>query len=368
MMLPKIQRTASGSTVVPYWELNGDRLSKSGDCRSATDRTAAQITDDDCIVTQFGNAPTIRFHNVIKDQFNVYVHVNGTEVIREPNNTALAGSFTLDLQDGDNVVKVRLASKTGTHFSERYSNDWFHYKVQTDVLVSNLGKRSRSSSQGFSTASHVAAQFTTGSNPRGYTVSKVRLPIAIETADVSPVVSIYSDDSGDPGASIKVLTNPGTFNVSTTETTEVEFDAGDYELEPGTYWIVIEKPAGSDEIRVDFTSDDSEDGGGAPGWSISNDSKFSSDSGASFDSLGGVLTGNTLQFAVRGTVGPADATLSALTLKDASDNAVALDPTFASDTTSYYYAAVANSVSADQGGADGERQQRRPSSTWTTAT
>ena len=42
--------------VVPYWELNGDRLSKSDDCRAATDRTAAQITDDDCIVTQFGNA------------------------------------------------------------------------------------------------------------------------------------------------------------------------------------------------------------------------------------------------------------------------------------------------------------------------
>ena len=79
--------------VLPYWELNGDRLSKSDACRSATDRTAAQITDDDCIVTQFGNTATIRFRNVIKDQFNVYVHVNGTEVINEPGDTALAGSF-----------------------------------------------------------------------------------------------------------------------------------------------------------------------------------------------------------------------------------------------------------------------------------
>ena len=105
--------------VVPYWELNGDRLSKSDDCRAATDRTAAEITDDDCIVTQFGNTATIWFHNVIKDQFNVYVHVNGTQVITEPGNTDLAGSFTLDLQDGDNVVRVRLASKTGTPFAER---------------------------------------------------------------------------------------------------------------------------------------------------------------------------------------------------------------------------------------------------------
>ena len=171
----------------------------------------------------------------------------------------------------------------------------------------------------------------------------VRLPIAIETAGVSPVVSIYSDDSGDPGASIKVLTNPTTFNISTTETTEVQFDAGDYELEPGTYWIVIEKPAGSDEISVELTSDDSEDGGGAPGWSI-NDNKASVDSGASFDDLGGSVHGHTLQFAVRGMVGPADATLSALALRDTSDNAVALDPTFASGTTKYS-ATVANSVS-----------------------
>ena len=115
---------------MPYWELNGDRLSKSDDCRAATDRTAAQITENNCIVTQFGNTATIRFHNVIKDQFNVYVHVNGNQVISEPDNTALAGSITLDLQDGDNdVVKVRLASKTGTHFAENYGTDRFHYKV-----------------------------------------------------------------------------------------------------------------------------------------------------------------------------------------------------------------------------------------------
>ena len=127
--------------VLPYWELNGDRLSKSDDCRAATDRTAAQITDNDCIVTQFGNTAIIRFHNVIKDQFNVYVHVNGIQVISEPGNTALAGPFTLDLQDGDNVVRVRLASKTGTHFAEDYGSDRFHYKVKaTDVLVSNLGQ------------------------------------------------------------------------------------------------------------------------------------------------------------------------------------------------------------------------------------
>ena len=108
-----------------------------------TDRTAAQITDDDCIVPLFVDVARLRFRNVVKNQFNVYVHVNGTQVINEPDNTALGGPFTLDLREGDNVVKVRLASKTGTHFAESYSSDRFHYKLKaTDVLVSNLDRSS----------------------------------------------------------------------------------------------------------------------------------------------------------------------------------------------------------------------------------
>ena len=63
---------------------------------------------------------------------------------------------------------------------------------------------------------HIAAtQFTTGSNPNGYTVSKLRLPISVAAASLTPVVAIYSDVSGSPGASIKTLINPGSITVST---------------------------------------------------------------------------------------------------------------------------------------------------------
>ena len=115
--------------VVPYWESNGDRLSKNSGCQSATDRTVTQITDTDCILTQIGNTAELQFRNVLEDHYNVYVDVNGTTVVDEPDNTVLAGSFTLDLQHGDNVIRVRLASKTGA--AETYSSNAFYYKITT---------------------------------------------------------------------------------------------------------------------------------------------------------------------------------------------------------------------------------------------
>ena len=327
--------------VVPYWELNGDELSKSDDCRAATDRTAADITDDDCIVTQFSNTATIQFHNVITDQFNVYVWVNGTRVIDEPDDTDLAGSFDLDLQDGDNAVRIRLVSKTGSHFSEDYDSDKFHYKVKvTDVLVSNLGQVSLGNFNLTAGIPFIAVQFTTGNETGGYRISQVRLEISADSGTI-PKVSIHSDSSGQPGSSLKVLTNPGTMP---TTNTELDFGADNYKLNPGTsYWIVVERTFGSRLVRVSYTGLTAEDPGAAAGWSIG-------DNGASLS--GGTwstFTGSIIipRISVQGTVVPPasdDATLSALALKDASDKAVALVPAFASGTTSYT-ATVANSIS-----------------------
>ena len=275
--------------VLPYWELNGDRLSKSDDCRSTTDRTAAQITHDDCIVTHFGNTATIRFHNVIKDQFNVYVYLNGTQVIDEPDNTALASSFPLNLQDGDNAVRVRLARKTGDHHAETYGSDRFHYKVQTDVLVSNLGQTSHATT--WLVSDLVGVKFTTGNNTGGYTISSVRLSLWVP--DGTPKVSIYSDGSNRPGSSLKDLTNPGNF--STTTQTEAEFGADNYRLQPNaSYWIVVDDTAYTNSIELSVTESDSEDAGGAPGWNISNTSRARS--GATWSDS------RTLQIAVKGTV------------------------------------------------------------------
>ena len=108
---------------------------------TATTQTAADITDEDYIVTQFGKTASLRFHNVIFEQFNVNVRVNGSEVIKTPDTPTLASPFTVNLQDGDNVVRVRLASKDNQPHAGSYGLNAFYYKVKaSDILVSNLGQ------------------------------------------------------------------------------------------------------------------------------------------------------------------------------------------------------------------------------------
>ena len=130
--------------VVPYWEWNGERLSKDSDCRDTTANAPAvdEITDDDCIVTQSGNTAELRFFNVIKEHFNVYVEVNGTNVISEPSTTDLGSSFSVNLDAGDNLIRIRLAAKGGQPTGEVYDSDSFYYKVtateSTDATLSDL--------------------------------------------------------------------------------------------------------------------------------------------------------------------------------------------------------------------------------------
>ena len=327
--------------LVPYWELNGDRLSKSDDCKSTTDRTASEITDDDCIVTQFGNTAKIQFSNVIHAQFNVYVHVNTTEIVKEPGDSDLANPFALDLQDGDNVIKVRLASKGGAHGALSYGSNSFYYKVTTtDVLVSNLGQ-STSGTKGSITTSLTAyaVPFTTGNHPSGYSISKVRLLISASNRNVAPRVSIRSDNSGTPGSSLKTLTNPS--SVPLQNNAEADFDADDYKLDRKTpYWIMIERTNTLGTISIGLTADDDEDDGAAAEWEIGDVSRQRLVAlGTEFwNDAAGSMVG---KIAIKGELAKS-ATLSGLALQDPNGNAVALAPTFDSDTTDYD--ATANSA------------------------
>ena len=130
--------------VVPYWEWNGERLSRDSDCRDTEANAPAvgDITDDACIVTQFGNTAELRFFNVINEHFNVYVEVNGTNVISEPSTTDLGSSFTVNLDAGDNLIRIRLAAKGGQPLAEVYDSDSFYYKgtatESNDATLSGL--------------------------------------------------------------------------------------------------------------------------------------------------------------------------------------------------------------------------------------
>ena len=322
--------------VVPYWEWNGERLSKDSDCRDTTANapTVDEITDDDCIIKNFGDTAELRFFNVTKEHFNVYVEVNETNVINEPSTTDLGSSFTVNLDAGDNLIRIRLAAKGSQPLAEVYDSDSFYYKVEeTDFLVSNLGQIGVVARLNAET--QAATQFTTGSNPNGYTVSKLRLPISVTAASLTPVVAIYSDVSGSPGASIKTLTNPA-ITVSTSTAPEAEFDADDYKLNASTpYWIVVENPHASERLRISLTDEDSEDAGFAPGWSIGNVSKL----GGIGETLSDVSGPRVMQIGIKGALAAAsdDATLSSLEVipSPLTGTAAALNPTFSPEITDY---------------------------------
>ena len=92
-------------------------------------------------------------------------------------------------------------------------------------------------------------------------------------------------------------------------------------------------------MRISLTAEDSEDAGGAPGWSIGNVSKNRA-IGGTFSDI--VSISRVMQIGIKGDLG--GTTLSDLVLKDVDDNNIDLSPTFASGTRSYT-ATVANSVS-----------------------
>ena len=117
-------------------------------------------------------------------------------------------------------------------------------------------------------SSKSAIQFTTGNNPSGYKIDTVQLTI-LASGGVTPIFSIYSDSSGVPGSSLKILTNPGTLPTSYAL---ADFDAGQYPLNPNTsYWIGLEKASTTGQVFYRTTESTAQDPGTATGWSIGND-------------------------------------------------------------------------------------------------
>ena len=318
--------------VVPYWEWNGERLSKDSDCRDTTANapTVDEITDDDCIVApQFGNTAELRFFNVTEEHFNVYVEVNETNVINEPSTTDLGSAFTVNLDAGDNLIRIRLAAKGSQPLAETYDSDSFYYKVTgTDVLVSNLGQTDRIANPRISSGTPRAQQFTTGSNPSGYKISEVVVDYRTFASGTLDFSIHQTDDSGTfdvPGNRVVDLTGTptttGEFSFTPSNTTT---------LDPSTKYFVVFRKTDGDFIVVQPTDSDDVDPGGADGWDLAD---------GSIDFFSSTWSEGTfsLKIAIKGALATVstDATLSGLALTDPDNNAITLDPTFASGVESY---------------------------------
>ena len=146
------------------------------------------------------------------------------------------------------------------------------------VLVKNDGQAdsgSRSLAATSAVRSRGAQAFTTGSNAAGYTLSSIGFSFDsisdITTAGAELVMTLNADSSGDPGAALCTLTDPGTFSGSGVQTFAAPTTDQCPMLAAGTpYFAVVQRVANTatSTIDLDITSSDSEDTGGATGWTI----------------------------------------------------------------------------------------------------
>ena len=167
------------------------------------------------------------------------------------------------------------------------------------TLVSNTGQSPLNTDQitrvGFvlpDPQSARAQQFSTGSNPAGYTLSSVSFHISDWSSGDSVAVKIYSDSNGSPGSEVYALSNPitvsdglNTFTAPADSTLAAQTD----------YFVRISAPAGS--FGGSSTLSGNEDSERAAGWSIGNTSLNSSDNGANWS-----RTSPVVRTSISGTV------------------------------------------------------------------
>ena len=192
------------------------------------------------------------------------------------------------------------------------------------TLVSNTGQTATGAAY-VRTNPSSAQGFTTGTNSGGYTLGSVELAVKPFDGTASDIiVSIHSEGSGNPGTLVHILTMPGSLS---DPVTTFSAPSGTTLAASTTYYVVISTT--STLFHLSRTEATAEDTGGASGWSIADDRRFSRN----------LLTWSTatvpLRMRINGTAGVAaltDATLSSLVLNDGT-NDLTLTPTFASGTT-----------------------------------
>ena len=214
-------------------------------------------------------------------------------------------------------------------------------EAQSVVLVSNLGQNNGGG--GGIYVLDQAQAFTTGDNTGGYTLTSVDIHIYGATGFDNLTVSINSDSSGSPGASLGTLTNPG--SVASDDIQAFTASGSGITLaKETTYFIVLDATDGANGT-VRNTASDNEDASPAANWSIGDASLYRNlgESGA------WTSWHESKEIRVNGTVGGTtptlsdDATLSDLELENNSGTTITLSPTFASGTTTYT-AMVVNAV------------------------
>ena len=148
--------------------------------------------------------------------------------------------------------------------------------AQTKTLVSNTGQGEDDSAPANSPR---AQRFTTGSHTLGYILTSVDIVTEHLEGD-SFTLAVYTvNASGYPDTLHASLTAPSSFAAGTLVFTAPSGTT----LAANTSYTVVLTP--TDLVRLDSTSADGEDSGGATGWSIADTYDFKSPGAASWVSL-----------------------------------------------------------------------------------
>ena len=143
-------------------------------------------------------------------------------------------------------------------------------QAQTAVkLIGNQGQ----TTQGQLVFLDRAQAFTTGSNTNGgFVLTRVDLRMRSGSGNAPTfTVSVHNNSSGKPGTSLGTLTQQGSIP-SSEGAVRFNASASGISLSSGTtYWVVIDVSVTAQTYRNFRATTDSEDPGGATGWSIGND-------------------------------------------------------------------------------------------------
>ena len=209
---------------------------------------------------------------------------------------------------------------------------------QADQVVKLVGNAQQTKADSGATLGNDHAQpFTAGSNSAGYKLTRVRMVLDRVTPSGNPPVlnvSIRSDASGSPGASLGTLTL--TTNGGSLANGWNNFDAASdgIKLEAGaTYWMVIDVTTQSspsaDIFQARRTSSKAEDANSADGWSMGDTRLYKAHDATTWTTH----SDDVLQFLIRGSA-ISDATPPALSSAEVDGTTLTLTFDEALDTGS----------------------------------
>ena len=278
---------------IPTWDLAGQRLSKSSDCRSAADRMLSEIDDRDCMVIVSGSNPELELNGLSTEDYNVYIDVNGTRVVDEPSQSEIDDGFGLTFRPGGNVLRVRLARKGGS-VAESFDSDAFYYKVFSTAGATtffiNFGKIKDYDLEMTSTR-YIANKFFTGANSGGFQLSHVEVDVTASSSGTARF-SLHRGGSAVPGSKIVDLYG------SVSSTGRQRFvPASPTKLDANSnYWVVAGVSSGL--ATLSGTAESGGDSGTLRGWRTENRVSASEDGGSTFP----IINFGRFKLAIRGKV------------------------------------------------------------------